>query len=265
MFLDAYERWASDNQATRSIVARGSDAESDNLLAGGGGIAPVGIVESQINSATDHLLAWHDKCVVPGPPPSIRLSSYADYTLLRPPIEALANVVWILSPDDPVERIARSLKLANVELQHAKKLVRDLEAAGTPDPELARTFERAEPHLRAAASAAGLDPERILASRPIDQTKILRTVGAEVGGSTHETLLHWARASAHSHRQLLTALTMAERTTRADGSGPYIYAEVSTRALAVTCDLVLRRINVASNRLNRRGYTRSPREAEVNP
>lgn len=259
MYLETFQRWAANNQSTRSIVAHGSDASGDNALSGGGGIVPVGIVESQINSATDHLLAWYDKCVQAGETgelPTIRLSAYADYTLLRPPIEALANVIWMLSPDDARTRVERALKLANVELQHGKKLMRDLDAASTPDTDLARTFERAEPTLRAAASAAGLEPDQVLSARIIDQSKILRTIGGVVGGSTYDTLRHWARASAHSHSQVLTSLTLAERTTRTDASGPFIYAEVSSAALAETCDLLFRLINVASRLLNERGYTR---------
>lgn len=255
-YLHAFRRWADGNDGTRMSAPDGSAAAGDEALAGGLRIVPTGIIEALVNSATDHLLAWCDKAFSSDDPPIVRLSVYADFTLLRPPIEALANVVWILSPEDSRERVARSLKFANIELQHGKKLTRELEAAGTPDVDLSRTFQRSEPQLRSAASAAGLDPDRILSTQIIEQSRILRTIGSLVGGPTYQVLLHWARASAHSHSQVLTTLTMADRTTRADRTGPYVYAEVSSAALADSCDLLMRLMNVAVDLLNQRGLRR---------
>ncbi|MCU1412440.1 MAG: hypothetical protein JWR04_3147 [Rhodoglobus sp.] len=253
----ALERWARHIQRTRSVVRESSDAEADITLAGGGWMVPAGIIEGLINSAVDHMLAWHDKCITQDDPPEVRLSAYADYTLLRPAIESLANVVWMVSPDESRERVLRSLKFTNIELQHGKKLVAALAAAGTPDVEMGMLFERAEPRLIAAATAAGLDPDAVLSARRIvDETKILRTIGALVGGPTYETLKHWARASAHAHSQVLTTLLLATRETRSDDHGEYLYAEVDTALLADTCALLLQLMNVAVDFLNRRGYER---------
>jgi hypothetical protein len=254
--LFGFRDWANNNMNTRSAVRPGSDAESDAKLAGSGWVVPSGIVEGLINSTTDHLLAWFDKCVTQDEPPEVRLSAYADYTLLRPPIECLANLVWMLAPDGPKERVSRSLRFANIELQHGKKLIAALLAAGTPDAGLARTFASAEPFLITAAEAAGLDPARVLGTRIVDETSILRSIGPQVGGPTFEALAHWARASAHAHSQILTVLTLSDRSRRSDPHGPYLYSEVNSRALADSCELLLKLLNVAVDLLNRRGYER---------
>jgi hypothetical protein len=254
--LHAFERWAESNEGTRMLIAPGSAAAIDLAMAGGDRIVPSGIIEMLINSTTDHLLAWRDKSLSADDPPVIRLSAYADFTLLRPPIEALANVVWVLSPEDPRERISRSLRYINIELQHGKKLVSDLSAAGTPDEELADTFARSEPRLRDAAAAAGLNADQLLSVRTIDQSRILRSIGTVVGGSTYQVLLHWARASAHAHSQVLTTLTLADRAPRRDAGGPYLYSEVSSASLADSCDLLMRLMNVAVGLLDERGFRR---------
>jgi hypothetical protein len=261
--VHAFGRWADNNIRSRSVLAPGSAAEADDRLAGGAGIVTSGIVEGLINSATDHLLSWRDKCFDSRAPNVVRLSAYADYTLLRSPIESLANLLWILQPETSLGRVTRTLRLINIELQHGKKLIRDLAAAGTPDPVLSRSFAAAEPRLIAAAIAAGIDADTVLGPRVIEQSKILRSIGSLLGGPTHDALVHWARGSAHAHSQTITALTLAHRTVMVDETGPFLYAELDSRSLRESCDLLLRLCDVTVQYLNRRGYTRLHDSDEV--
>jgi hypothetical protein len=260
----AYEGkgWAEHVRASAHAIKPGSDAEADRALAGGGGIIPTGAIEALCGSVSDHLLAWNDKVLDGADPPLVRLSFYADFTLLRPVLEALAWLIWCLAPEESKERVRRAIEFENVELEYGRRLATQLASAGTPERGLSDTYSRLEKVLVDAAKSAGLDPDKLL-GKSRDVSAILRAVGSVVPGPTLETLRWWALASAHAHTQLVTVLFHAELSHRKHPAGPYIYAEVDTTVLAGLCAHITKTLNVAVGLLNRRGYALVPDEPHV--
>ncbi len=67
----------------------------------------------------------------------------ADYTRLRPCLEALTEIIWILDGDTAAARISRSLDIAKVEYRHGIAGSSALKKTGTPDEKTSALSRRA--------------------------------------------------------------------------------------------------------------------------
>ena len=74
------------------------------------------IVETCIVAAIDCLAAIHTLMV--DEDGGTQLHAFAQYPLLRTVLEASAQALWVLGPDDQQERIIRNLRLRATEFKH---------------------------------------------------------------------------------------------------------------------------------------------------
>jgi hypothetical protein len=74
------------------------------------------------DSAADHMALWGTLTRPQGKP--IRLHERASYTVLRGGLEAAAQAVWVLAPDNSADRIVRHLRLIHADFLEQRKVQR---------------------------------------------------------------------------------------------------------------------------------------------
>jgi len=252
-----FANWLHDNP-NRSVLPE-SNAASDIALTGTD-IVPKGIIEGLLGSVSDHLDAWVNLVDRGGDDPVMQLHLFADFTMLRPVVEALASIVWVLGDERQELRIRRALLIGNAELRHTQRFLDALNAAGLSDDALAYSSTNLEELLVEAAESAGLAPTKALPAQPTDPTAIVRGAGQYVRGPSLDTFRHWALCSSHAHGQIVGVLTHASRTIGASADGSlYSHAEVDTRHLAETLRFIGDKLlPTAVNLLNKRGFIAAP-------
>lgn len=252
----SFSKWVQENP-NRSVKP-GSDIDSDIHLTGTD-IVPKGIVEGLLGSVEDHLNAWVDLVEQGVDEPQIELHLFADFTLLRPIIEALASIVWILGDERQDLRVKRALLVANAEVRQLQGYLKALDEDGLKDDALSRSGEQYEKLLIDAATQAGLSLATALPGRATGPTSIVKGAGHYVPGARLDTFQHWALSSANVHGQIVGVLTKASRTigTYSDGT-LYSHAVVDTVHLANTLlFLADRLLPTAVSLLNKRGFRAS--------
>lgn len=230
----------------------GSTAEADQLLAGNR-LVPHGIVAGLVHAAADHLGAWAELVDSPGAD-TLLLHVNADYTLFRPVVEALTEIIWILDGDTPETRITRSLEVAKVEYRHGVTLSSALNKAGTPDEKTSAGIAALGKIIRSTAKRVGLDGEAFLKRATIDPTALTRKIAAHVPGPTLQTLRYWAITSAHAHGQLISTLRFAVETPLEGPHAGGALFEPDENLVAELVEFIGRLIAIAVDQLNEQGY-----------
>ena len=255
--------WAIAMSETRQIspVAPSSGATDGPLS--GHPVVPYGIVEGLMNTAVDHALTLTDACIRPPAAgetlPTISLTG-ADFSILRPVVEALGWIIWILSGTTPEDRLTRCLGNLLIEQKHMDDLAAELAKAGQRDETLTKAAAGMRQLTEKVCANAGLDAERIERKKKTSSS-VMRSVASTIPGDSHRALRSYALASAHSHGQVATMLMNSVRSRRVDDYGSYIYAEPDTGLLLQVTRLILDLNKVAAGLFNAQGYSRSKREA----
>lgn len=251
-----FSKWVHENP-NRSVKP-GSEIERDIHFAGTD-IIPKGIVEGLLGSIADHQSAWVDLVEQGVDEPEIELHLFADFTLLRPIIEALASIVWILGDERQDLRVKRALLVANAELRQLQEYLKTLEKEGLKDSALTYSGEQYEKLLTKAATQAGLNLTTALPDRATSPTTVVKGAGHYVPGPRLDTFQHWALSSANVHGQIVGVLTKASRTISAYSDGTlYSHAVVDTVHLAKTLRFIGDHLlPTAVSLLNKRGFRAS--------
>lgn len=179
-------------------------------------------VRSYMNLAADTARALPRMLIVDG---ALTVPMHAHYPLLRSLIEASAQTVWVLQPDDHPERVQRSLRARVTEQKWDADLnnevMRSAELYGaTTNDELsvgAAKFQqrdtRLRAKLRALSDAAGLDWGITSSGLPATATILRRVGGIEnvpgelaasiwrlISGLTHPSA---SRTTHYSHLEIM--------------------------------------------------------------
>ncbi|GAB3903698.1 hypothetical protein [Microbispora bryophytorum] len=126
---------------------------------------------------------------------------YSPYTLLRASLENAARAVWMLSPNDRKERIARRLQ---IEAGNAK--ASDL-AHHRMGAQPTRTLEQRMNQLRSIARDAGIIESRI---KRVTYQEIVEAAGEETVGNELMLIL-WQCASAMAHGDAWAMISLSDR------------------------------------------------------
>ena len=241
--------------AVNSAVPRpasGSTAEGDQSLSGNK-LVPHGVVAGLMSSVADHLDAWAEKA---GDRESgtIHLHLFADYSLFRPILEGLVEVIWILDGDNSNERIKRALEVAKIEYKHGMTLTSALNRAGTPDHEMSAGMLALGRIIRATATLIGLEPEEFIAERPVDPSALTRKIAHRVPGPTLQTLSYWALTSAHAHGQIISAFRFAVESPLEEPHRGGALLEPDEVKLAELILFVKSLLDIVVRLLNEQGY-----------
>lgn len=233
-------------------VGAGSIAEQDQNLTGNL-IIPHGIVSGLAAAAADHLGAWAELADSPKGG-TLLLHTNSDYTLFRPVLEALTEIIWILDGDTSETRIKRALEVAKVEYRHGLALTSALSMARTPDEKTSRGIVALGKIIKASATKIGLDADEFIDAPLVDPSSLTKKIAHRVPGTTLRTLRYWAITSAHAHGQLISTLRFAIETPLKSGAASF---EPDETLLAELVQFIEELLNIAIGMLNDQGYTLS--------
>lgn len=250
--VGGFRKFAAEVKAGVPRSKVGSTAELDQNVTGNQ-VIPHGIVAGLVLAAADHLGAWAELADSPGEG-TLLLHVNADYTLFRPVLEALTEVIWILDGDTSEARIKRALEVAKVEYRHGLALTSALNKARTPDKETSAGIAALGKLIKSSAESIGLDPTEFLEADIVDPSALTRKIAHRVPGPTLQTLRYWAITSAHAHGQLFSTLRFAVETPL---EAPYeggSLIEPDEALIAELIQFIERLLNVAIDLLNEQGY-----------
>jgi hypothetical protein len=249
--------WSAKIKGRIASVEPDTLAERDEELSGSI-LFPSAIVTGLLVAAADQIGGWAKMAGSDSEPKA----TIADYSLFRPTIEALAEVIWILDGDNSKERVERSIELARIELKHGRLLAKSLRKAGTPDERVERSMAALESHVQLTLRRLGWDPAAIVQkldpkSSTLDPSSITRKIGRAFKGPSLELNRYWGIASAHAHSQLITTLTFSVRDSPSTAGGEYLH-DPDEILIAEMLLIIQRLIETATDLLNRRGYSLQP-------
>jgi len=230
----------------------GSTAEADQAAAGNK-VIPHGIVAGLVHAAADHLDAWAELVDSPGDA-TLLLHVNADYTLLRPVLEALTEVIWILDGDTSEARIKRALEVAKIEYRHGLTLTAALNKAGTPDEETNAAIAALGRLIKSSAENVGLDAEMFIKDRPVDPSELTKKIAHRVSGPTLQTLRYWAITSGNAHGQLVSTLRFAVETPLQPPHKGGALFEPDEALIAEVIEFIVKLLNISIELLNEQGY-----------
>lgn len=251
--IQACRSFASAVKGGVPRVKAGSQAEADQQVSGNQ-VIPHLIVSGLIGSVADHLSAWAELADSPEEDDKVLLHLAADYTLLRPVIEGLVEVIWVLDGATSEARIKRAMEIAKIEYVHGTNLTNALTKAGMEDTKTVSGVEALGRMLRECANSIGVDPDKFLSSRAIDPSSITKKVASRISGPTLRTFRYWAITSAHAHGQLISTLRFAQETPLGFPHNGGSYYAPDEELLAELLQFVSELINVAVTDLNSHGY-----------
>lgn len=258
--IDGFRNWSAQIKGRVARVSPDTLAERDEELSGSI-LFPSAIVTGLLVAAADQIGGWA-KMAGNDDNSKATIHLLADYSLFRPTIEALTEVIWILDGDTSKERVERSIELARIELKHGRLLAKSLRSAGTPDEQVETSMAALGTHMQRALRRLGWDADAIVEkmdpkSSTLDPSSITRKIGRAFRGPSLELNRYWGIASAHAHGQLITTLTFSVRDSPgSDGEG---YMHDPDEILIAEMLLIIQRlIETATALLNQRGYSLQP-------
>ena len=250
--VSGFRDFAATVKAGVPVARPGSVAEEDQRLAGNV-IVPHGIVVGLVGAVADHLSAWAELADSPKHG-ELLLHLQADYTLFRPVLEGLVEVIWILDGTDSSTRIRRALEIARIEYMHGLKLTSALNKAGTPDEKTSQGIAALGRIIRSTADALGEDASSFASAPLIDPSAITKKIAQRVPGSTLRTYRYWAITSAHAHGQLITTLRYAVETQLPAPHESGALFEPDEGLLAELIEFIVELLAIAVELLNAQGY-----------
>lgn len=256
--IAGFRQYSAMIKSRVAVVHPDTVAERDEELSGSV-LFPSAVVTGLMNAAADQIGGWAEMAGSRG---SAQLHMLADYTLFRPIIEALTEVIWILDADNSEDRVMRSIDLSLVELKHGRTLTRRLRRAGTPDERIERSLDAMETHVKTSLSRLRVSQEDIAAklnprSPTIDPSEITRRIGRAYRAPSLSLNRYWGIASAHAHGQLITTLTFSVRGETGSRGGGYLH-EPDEVMIAEILEVIQKLISTAAELLERRGYFLHP-------
>lgn len=216
-------------------------------------IVPHSIVAGLVGAVADHLSAWAELADSPKGD-ELLLHLQADYTLFRPVLEGLVEVIWILDGADSATRIRRALEIARIEYKHGLKLTSALNKARTPDEKTGQGIAALGRIIRSTAEAIGADADSFVNAPLIDPSSITKKIAQRVPGPTLRTYRYWAITSAHAHGQLITTLRYAIETQLPAPEASGALFEPDEELLAELIEFVAELLGIATDQLNTQGY-----------
>lgn len=235
------------------MVRAGSVADEDQRLAGNV-VIPHAIVSGLVLTVADHVGAWAELADSSPEEHQLILHMQADYTLFRPVLECLVEVIWILSGEDSTTRVDRALEIARIEYKHGQKLVKALNKARTPDEKTGQGVAALGRLIRTTATRLGRDAEEVINAPLVDPSSITKKIASRVPGPTLQTFRYWAITSAHAHGQLITTMRHAIETALPEPHASGALFEPDEELLADLIEFVGTLLEIAINLLNDQGY-----------
>lgn len=250
--VEGFRDFAAAIKSGVPTVRKGSMAEEDQALSGNI-VIPHAIVSGLVLTVADHVSAWAELAASPEKD-VLLLHMQADYTLFRPVLEGLVEVIWILDGTDSPSRARRALEIARIEYKHGLKLTNALRKARTPDDKTEQGIAALGRFLRTTASNLGYDPEDVLSAPLIDPSSITRKIANRVPGPTLQTFNYWAITSAHAHGQFITTLRHAIETPPSTPQMGGALYEPDEELIADLIKFIGKLLEIAVNLLNEQGY-----------
>lgn len=250
--VSGFRDFSATVKAGVPMVRPGSAAEEDQALAGNV-IIPHSIVAGLVGAVADHLSAWAELADSPKGD-ELLLHLQADYTLFRPVLEGLVEVIWILDGSDSATRIRRALEIARIEYKHGLKLTSALNKARTPDEKTGQGIAALGRIIRSTAEAFGGDADSFVDAPLIDPSSITKKIAQRVPGPTLRTYRYWAITSAHAHGQLITTLRYAIETQLPAPEASGALFEPDEELLAELIEFIAELLGIAIDQLNTQGY-----------
>lgn len=232
-------------------VLPGSDAAQDSATSGSEHI-PNRVVEGFVASVVDHLRAWYQATAPTEDDARPFLYIYADYTLWRAILEALACAVWILGPEDGTERIERGVRLAKYEWSKSKPLERTHESG---DESIARLHNEQERVIRRVCATMKLDFDA-LDKRGLSPSTVVNAARDYLGAAGRD-LAYWRMVcSRYAHAQTLTVMHRGIREGEIGPDGEALNVTTDAAALAELVEFGLAVTDLLVGLLRKRGFER---------
>jgi hypothetical protein len=187
--IGGFRRWSAQIKGRVARVNPDTLAERDEELSGSI-LFPSAIVTGLLVAAADQIGGWARMAGSDDDSTAV-LHVLADYSLFRPTIEALTEVIWILDGESSKERVERSIELARIELKHGRLLASRLRRAGTPDEQIETSMSALEAQMQLALGRLGWDSEAIAEkmdpkTSTLDPSAITRKIGRAFKGPSLE-------------------------------------------------------------------------------
>lgn len=240
---------------TTPVVVPEGETAADRRRAGSDHI-PVRIVEGFIASAADHLKAWlrASELLDEGDPEPL-LHLYADHTLWRAILEAVASAVWILGPDDQDERIRRATKLALYEWAETGPIERQ----GHPADDVAlRMKDELRRIIERVCTQMGWEIAEV-EKRRISPSTVLNAARNHLGPAGQDIFYWWTVCSRYAHGQTLTMMLRARRQSAETPYGDVVNVTTDAELVAELIEFTLPVLNVLIQLTWKRGLLRADR------
>lgn len=240
-------------------VEPGSDAERDADAAGSDHI-PNRVVEGFVASAADHIRAWYRATSPTDDDPRPFIYIYADHTMWRAVLEAVASAIWVLGPDKREERIEHATRLAIYEWEKSKPVRR---FSGEVDEAAARMHDEQRLVIEGVCERMGFD-FIALAKKGAAPTKVVSAAREYLGREGDDFFYWWTICSRYTHAQTLTVMLRGVRTHVDSPDGGVMNVETDVTQLADVVDFAMKATDALVTMLVRRGFNRVPRDPDGN-
>lgn len=167
------------------------------------------------------------------------LHPYAPFSLLRSAVENLATAVWLLAPEEGVDRVQRRLQLARADAARGEE-VRQM--VGAP---VGRPLETRLEEMASAAIAPGVPRDSAYGKAPGFE-RIVREAGEATRLKGDTLVMVWKTCSGITHGQLWASFGVLTREMVPDLDDPEsesvhlkLSAPESTLQLATECAVVV--------------------------
>lgn len=225
---DTVRRWAEQEQ--REQVPRtqpGSRTAADDTLTDPYQLSHA--VRTYLTSSLDHLQALRALLEV-----AQVLHMAAPFTLCRAAMENAAHVLWLLRPDDRLQRVGRRLQLAVRDADEGAK-ANEVLAAGSPTGLQAAAPRREK--FAAIGEAAGV-PRSIVLGKPSSAATVVGAANDVIDLEGRPLEFLWRLCSGYTHSQSWSLLTAGSRERMLDSvtDGPVSdYAITADATTAMIC------------------------------
>lgn len=232
-------------------IEPGSDAEGDGEAAGSDHI-PNRVVEGFVASAADHIRAWYRATASTDGDPRPFIYIYAEHTLWRAILEALASAIWVLGPDSREERVEHATRLAIYEWKKSAPVSR---FSGEVDEAAARLHREQRVVIERVCERMGFDFEN-LARKGADPSKVVKTAREYLGRDGDDFFYWWTICSRYTHAQTLTVMLRGVRSHVESPNGGVMNVETDVAQLAELVEFGVKATDALVAVLVRRGFDR---------
>ena len=165
-----------------------------------------------LEAAADHLLLWADYAAPPKfhPDSEVTHTLRPAFTLARATIESAAQAIWILSPEEQIDRVRRYVQLATWDLDEQTK------AAESPEGRAVLQARRDELFAGMGITRRQWRPPKYL--EMIREAAEFMTIGDETGFVSPDRIERvWRSAAGAAHGKRWTEFELQDRTDAGNG------------------------------------------------